>query len=509
MDTPDFDTGAGGSYTNRDSARQALESADILIYIFTNANYNNRDNTDFMAEMLTRVGVRKAILVYRVYPSFEDDEVLEHALTVASNLYGAGAEEHLLGIYRADEDNEVAAGRRPMVLRAARPPSRPLDQALADVDVPHLRLELNASILADVLDQARSVLSRAGRSREAMALYLEALRFSQSASVQAALRHFPLDIVLKRFAAIWEATDPPLVKFMRRTGSVVELPLKAAVAAVRWVRRQADHNAETGAPDAGLVDQVKEDLLEAVHALHVSVLSDPLNLTVTPDSTTGRQLLQAARAVRDAAGDGERPRPRIHDVPPGRLLQLSVPAHPALRREQQRLQKRDWQAVVGAIVAQRDTILAVSDDIDAELATLAEAFRRNMTAVDHLRQSSAALLNILPATAAVTYILSTGDPVGAAGIKVKLAGLLGLQDLYALVAIPATTGLKRADRRQLESMLGPLARTWLNSKLATVERLLEAHVTGDVLRAAEEALAASEDLLQAAARHLGRCERTP
>ena len=48
LDTPDFDTGAKGSYTNREVTRMALEAADILIYIFTNSNYNNRDNTDFI-----------------------------------------------------------------------------------------------------------------------------------------------------------------------------------------------------------------------------------------------------------------------------------------------------------------------------------------------------------------------------------------------------------------------------------------------------------------------------
>ena len=59
MDTPDFDTGSRGRYANRQSAQAALEAADILIYIFTNSNYNNRDNTDFIAAMLTGSGRRK------------------------------------------------------------------------------------------------------------------------------------------------------------------------------------------------------------------------------------------------------------------------------------------------------------------------------------------------------------------------------------------------------------------------------------------------------------------
>ena len=58
LDTPDFDTGARGEYVNRDVTRMALEASDIFIYIFTNSNYNNRDNTDFMSQMLTGIGQR-------------------------------------------------------------------------------------------------------------------------------------------------------------------------------------------------------------------------------------------------------------------------------------------------------------------------------------------------------------------------------------------------------------------------------------------------------------------
>ena len=98
-------------------------------------------------------------------------------------------------------------------------------------------------------------------------------------------------------------------------------------------------------------------------------------------------------------------------------------------------------------------------------------------------------MNVLPATVAVTYVLSTGDPVGAAGIKVKLAGLFGAKDLYALFAIPATTGMKKADQKQLQIMLGPIVETWLSHKLTIIQNLFEEHITGDILRIADESIA--------------------
>ena len=96
---------------------------------------------------------------------------------------------------------------------------------------------------------------------------------------------------------------------------------------------------------------------------------------------------------------------------------------------------------------------------------------------------------------AVTYVLSTGDPVGAAGIKIKLTGLFGAKDLYALFAIPVTTGLKSAERKQIEEMLGPIVQTWLNHKLKTVQQLFEENITGGIIRRAQETIDAADALI--------------
>ncbi len=68
----------------------------------------------------------------------------------------------------------------------------------------------------------------------------------------------------------------------------------------------------------------------------------------------------------------------------------------------------------------------------------------------------------------------------------KLTGLFGLNDLYALVALPATTGLKSADKKQLEQMLVPVAKTWLDNNLTTVQELFSREITGAILRIAEK-----------------------
>jgi hypothetical protein len=145
--------------------------------------------------------------------------------------------------------------------------------------------------------------------------------------------------------------------------------------------------------------------------------------------------------------------------------------------------------------------------LETELKKLADELRSKMGLWDQVRQTFGALLNVIPATAAITYVLHTGDPVGAAGLKVKLGSLFGLNDLYALIAIPATAGMKKADRRQLDLMLRPVARTWLEHKLKTVQQIFETHLTGDLFKALNSVQQATDVLAEQCAQALGVCRK--
>ena len=174
---------------------------------------------------------------------------------------------------------------------------------------------------------------------------------------------------------------------------------------------------------------------------------------------------------------------------------FNVAVHPVLKRAQQQLAERDFSAILKSIVSRKDDVLAITANMEADLKALADEFRKNMGVWDKVGQTFWAFLNVLPATLAVTYVLSTGDPVGAVGIKVKLAGLFGMKDLYALFAIPVTRGMKKADRRQLEAMLGPIVQTWLNHKMHVVDGLLHDELTGNLLAAAGQHAARAADSL--------------
>jgi hypothetical protein len=478
VDTPDFDTGAAGAYTNRAVAEQALDVADVLVYTFTNANYNNRDNTDFVARMLTGIGRRKCFLVYRVYPSFRAEEVDEHAAVVARNLYGDAAREMVLGVFRVDEDNAVAAGRKPPAIQPVHEGRPGLVQALQEIDAPALRWELHRSVLSDALASARMLSDHAERSCDWLALYLDALRTLQSQCAQEALRHFPMDRVVRRFAEIWMNTDPVHIRFMRKTGTVIEWPLKQVFGAVRKIASGSD-NREALADPESYTEKLGADLIAALNRLHTQLISPALSVTAPGDDPAVRRMKEALQRLGGPAPEKGSVMVRDQDHPG--WVEVQVPLHPSLVERQEALRRREWASLLADVVSRKGEILSISEGVERELLAVAERFRKRMGTWDKLRQSFSAFLNVLPATAAVTYVLSTGDPIGATGIKVKLTGLFGLNDLYALIAIPATSGVKKADQAQLERLLGPIAKAWLDDKLRTVRDLFETEVTGPVL----------------------------
>jgi hypothetical protein len=485
LDTPDFDTGAGGAYINREVTRLALEASDIFIYIFTNSNYNNRDNTDFMSKMLTSIGTRKCFLIYRVYPSFTDQEVLEHALTVAKGIYGDNPGKNLLGVYRADEDNRVAAAEQFMKLRAVPHEGPQFTSALASIDAPKLHLELHGSILADVLKKAENLLGEAQLSLDGLRLYFDAFQTVQSQYVHEALKHFPMERVLRRFAKIWAKTDPAHIKFMRKTGNVIEFPLKVLFGAAGWAKNRLISN-KPAPPDSGdFQKKVEEDLVTAVTGLHSQTMAAQVSVAGSLNDPVVKRMAQAIDHIRAQKGGTEDRNPRAQAADQVKVLRLFVDAHPAVFPEQERLRDQDFRSMLQSILAHREALVDIPQGMLADLKKLAGHFRSKMGIWDKISQTFWASLNVLPATAAVTYVLSTGDPVGAAGIKVKLTGLFGAKDLYALVAIPVTTRLKKADQQQLKTMLEPITRTWFDHKLKKVQRLFEKTITGGIIRTAD------------------------
>ena len=507
LDTPDFDTGARGEYTNRDVTRMALEASDIFIYIFTNSNYNNRDNTDFMSQMLTGIGSRKCFLIYRVYPNFSDQEVREHAMTVADGIYGADGGDNILGIYRTDEDNRVAAGEQFMQPRPVTENAAGFKAALAAIDAPQLRLELHGTILADVLKKAAIFLADAHCSLDELQLYLDTFQTVQSQYVHEALKHFPMDRVMKRFAKIWAKTDPAHIKLMRKTGNVIEFPLKMLLGAAGWAKAHVAPGPGDPKDSGDFNKKLEEDLVTAVTSLHAQAIGPQISVNGSLNDPVVERMAECVERIRIARRITDSQNPRAESADQDRILRFFVDTHPAVLPQQARLRDKDFKAMLQAILSEKEELLDIPADMVKDLKDLANEFRSQMGLWSKISQTFWASLNVLPATAAVTYVLSTGDPVGAAGIKVKLSGLFGAKDLYALVAIPVTTQMKKADQHQLQSMLGPIAQAWFDHKLKKVQQLFEDTITGDTIGNVSETIERATDDLAALQTSMDVCAK--
>lgn len=339
-----------------------------------------------------------------------------------------------------------------------------------------------------------------------LALYLDALQTAQSHCVQEALGHFPIDRVVNRFTEIWMSTDPSYVKAMRKTGDWIEFPFRVIFDAAKKVKGKLSKTGSIDPPDE-FVDRIEEDLVNSVNRMHGMAVNPDISVASTKKDPIAMRMLEAVENVRTEKGLQGGQLPRAELVSQKGALTFYVSAHPVVFQEQKKLRDVNWKSVLQSILSRKDVIVELSEEIDMDLRRLADSFRSQMGVWTKIRQTFSAFLNVVPATVAVTYILSTGDPIGAAGIKVKLTGMFGLHDLYALVAIPATTGLKKADQKQLDELIGPIVKAWLNDKLQSVKALFELEITGKIIRVAKDAVDASDEVLHGIEFNIEACRK--
>jgi hypothetical protein len=260
-------------------------------------------------------------------------------------------------------------------------------------------------------------------------------------------------------------------------------------------------------PSDEFVDKIEEDLVNSINRMHDMAVNPDISVSSTIKDPIAKRMLEAVEVVRSGKDLHRGQIPRVEPAGEMGALTFFVEAHPVVFQEQEKLRDTNWKLVLQSILSHKEVIVELSEEIDRELRSLAESFRSQMGVWTKIRQTFSAFLNVVPATVAVTYILSTGDPIGAAGIKVKLTGMFGLHDLYALVAIPATTGLKKVDQKQLDELLGPIVKVWLNDKLKVVKELFEQEVTGAIIRAAKDAIDASDDVLNQIELNIEACRK--
>ena len=520
LDTPDFDTGTDEAFINRHVVRPVLEAADLLVYAFTNATYNNRENTRFMARMLTECGRKDCVLIYRTYDSFPDDEVRDHAITVAANLYGDCAENHVRGVYRVADSNEIASGRENPIPRPLEG-GTPLMDFIGNLDPQRTR----ASVLAERLNRLHADVSKVTadfRTRELeLELYDGLCRLAESRAVRRATTHLPQREITDKAVHHWLATRPWTLKALRGLGRTVSAPLRGLL----WLGRKAKTAIVGEAKKEEDVDvnaMLKQDLLKAASNLRRALLSSDMSEPTTIGAPDGQRLLEVLDQVRkrkETPADGV---PRREPAPHDDAIMLFAESHPGAKDRRDRLRSLSWESIHGEVENVADAMNVIPDTIDAEIRQIIEEFRATMGFWQWMREFFVSSLEALPVVVGVTYVFVTYDPAGGATIAqriqsmmglnqisvwARIGGLFGAKDLYAVVTLPASLGLSKGDREQLQGMLGPVYSRWLSHRSGVIRSCLQEHVTGMLLPAVELAREETAEHLEALTSSLAIIDR--
>ncbi|MFZ0612766.1 MAG: GTPase [Desulfobacterales bacterium] len=497
MDTPDFDTGTQDRYTNRDIAREVLEACNVLIYIVTNTTYNNLENTRFMRRILTETGLRRCILVYSCSRTLSDSQVREHLSTTATNLYGSARQEYVIGTYRTDTSDAVAAGQEFMNLRAVRPNDPAILDLLAGLDPRAIREQQIQSLLTAFREHVRRVIATAEIVRDEIDLYGGVLQLTLAHAVQQSLVAFPLKRIMLRMNDIWLETSPSHLKFFRGVGRVIGTPARLIYSMVRMAKGE-NETAEGKAGAAGTLELIKSNLLAGASELRDKILAQEVIAEAIAREAEGRRLSTLVDRIRMKGGRDQNELPSRHISTATGTVIFHAAAPSCTHGSRKQVEDRPWSATAERIVATAPEILNIAEDavLNQELTELVEYFRQQMNFRQKTRESFFASLNVLPATLGMAYILTTGDPVGGSGIYAKLQGMFGMHDLWALVSIPASAGLDETGRQRLSDMLEPVVKRWVENRALIVRQLFEETLSGEVTRLIEETSATVDGLLK-------------
>ncbi|MFO7696533.1 MAG: GTPase [Anaerolineae bacterium] len=504
IDTPDFDTGIDGELVNRELAEPLLRTAEVLVYLFTNAVYNNLSNTSFMSGIVSGLGGRPTILVYRISRVADDETVMEHCRQVAQRLYGHSAHgpdglpSEVIGVYRIHESDQVALGReRPRPIPVGKVTARKtLPDLLAGLDAAAIKRQVFAGDMLAIASGARSELGAVREQIARASLYRQALDHLVTQHALEALKMFPANEALALATRLFIESSPPVVRALRQTGRVVGAPLRGARTVARrvgeWLGLQ-----EPPPPPPDLGAALRDDLLVSAGDLRNRLIEGDLIVQASPDD-------ELVVATRRATGPGARVEALDRDI-----LHVHVPAPELVKAHIPGLLAQDWDRARGLLESAAEGLVGMPWDIEAELRESIGEFRARMGVGRRLREAFFASLTALPPVLGVTYTLLTVNPAAGAGLWIQLEGILGINDLWALVSIPASAGLSEQDRRQLEEMLAPVFKVWLARRTDTIAALLRDTVYAPLAESLDRMPATDDSRLEALESALKRLSGGP
>lgn len=479
VDTPDFDTGTRERFTNRDAAKEILDVADVVLYVATNATYNNKSATDFVRSVLSEVGLRKVALLYRFSPVYPDEMVREHMAVALSNLYPdeATARDACIGIWRIDESNEVAAG---ICDPEIRPLSAgvPLDEALAALDPTMTRAGVMRTEIAACLDNAEKWHADAKVEKSKFAAYRDSLKYLTSKTSLACLETAPQRDILRLFVEEWEAAQPWLVRNGR---GLSRGTVEWVHSAVKRVKRKFVRNpppSDGSSRDFKL--EFRDRFLEKSEELRKNMLAPPLKFEFSGSSPDLHGLAESLRSLARVAPSSY----RLADCGSGRFE--AVVARPdALSCGQDGGKDAKSGDVLREMADRASATMGELQSIRPAVRVLVREIRNKMSRWQRCGEWVSASLDSVAIACALTFVIF--NPPAGAPASTALFSLFGLNDLVAVPALGAFVAAhSKIDRTLVDAKMKDLFTSWASEKAKALQSILEESVSGAEIDACDE-----------------------
>ncbi|MHB9034747.1 MAG: CBS domain-containing protein, partial [Anaerolineae bacterium] len=303
-------------------------------------------------------------------------------------------------------------------------------------------------------------------------LYRQALQHALTEQALQALKTFPLNEAAGLATRLFIETGPVVIKILRGTGRVVGAPIKGLQHLGRYISK-LNNPSEKKAAVTDREGALTRDLMLSANTLRNRLMDDHLIILVTRKDN----LYSATESLRlHPPGQA----PVIEPAGPG-MINLHIPVPQAIQNREQALLEQNWEAITTELRQTAHQLMGLPTDIEDELRALVVAFRTQMTWQDRLRETFFASLSALPPLLGITYTLLTANPVSGAGIWINLQSVFGINDLWALVSIPASAGLSSQERKQLELTINPVFQVWLQHRLSSVKSIFERTICDPII----------------------------
>ncbi len=488
LDTPDFDTGNGDEFANRDAAEEILAVSDVLLYLFTNQTYNNKANTDFVRNAISGIGRRKVVLVYRCSPAYSEEEVREHMDVVLRNLFpeSGNPRSEALGLYRVDESNAVVKGDAVPVLRPLSGGSD-IMSLINGLDIAEVRRETLVSQCQAVIDEMNEVLDKVSDRRNELVAYRDSVKALARDAVLDGFKNFPQSLLMELFVDCWRNAQPGIVRLAHWTGRRIS-------AGMDWLLKK--FRDKSGTPGNGRADATgakeygetfRGDFRDCVQKLRAKLSLRNLSVEVSSRAKDAEGLLTAVKALaarhEEGYGFSESGKHQVQcSVSRPSMLAQTLDAELQAMAD---AGDDDW-------IEQAVEIVCQNQDVMKDISALVDETRRNMGIWERSKEGLWAMVAVLPPIVAVTWVVCTSDPVVGPGVTAHLSAMFGLGDLYAVLALPASWGLDDGNKALLKSKLKTLFEVWFERKREPICNLIDEKMTSRCIRPCDDLLKATE-----------------